>query len=231
LCADYPLSIHCVGLSLGRVGPMDIRHLDKLKILVDRFKPALVSDHLSWGVVDGQYFNDLLPLPYTEEALQIVCGNVESVQDFLGRQILVENVSSYLAYSHSAVPEWEFVAEVSRRTGCGILLDINNIHVSAINHGFPAIEYLAGIPSAAVQELHLAGFEEGEACLVDTHSRPVGAEVWDLYEAALRRFGALPTLIEWDADIPPLDVLLQEAAKATQVMQVMQEVGRAAVPA
>jgi uncharacterized protein len=215
----YPLSVHCVGLSLGAVAPVDQRHLQKLKALVDRFEPALVSDHLSWGKVDGRHFNDLLPLPYTEEALAVVCRNVEQVQAFLGRPMLVENVSSYLTYRHSCIPEWEFAVEVSRRTGCGILLDVNNIHVNAVNHGIDSNAYLAGIPAAEVKEIHLAGFEVADNCLIDTHSRRVAEPVWRLFEDAVRRFGPCPALIEWDMDIPPLDVLLEEARIADRILQ------------
>jgi uncharacterized protein (UPF0276 family) len=215
----YPLSVHCVGLSLGSADGVDLQHLLKLKTLVDRFEPGFVSDHLSWGAVDGKHLNDLLPLPYTDEALDAVCRNIEKTQDFLGRPILLENVSSYLAYRHSTIPEWEFVSEVSRRSGCGILLDINNIYVSAVNHGFDAHDYLAGIPVEAVGELHLAGFEDGGSCLIDTHSRPVADEVWDLFAEAVKRFGQVATLIEWDADIPPLDVLLAESGKADRILR------------
>jgi len=221
LRARYPLSVHCVGLSLGSADGVDLRHLLKLKTLVDRFEPSLVSDHLSWGAVDGKYLNDLLPLPYTDEALDAVCRNITRTQDFLGRPILLENVSSYLTYRHSTIPEWEFVSEVSRRSGCGILLDINNIYVSAMNHDFIAEDYLAGVSVGAVKELHLAGFEDGGTCLIDTHSRPVAAEVWDLFAKAVKRFGQVPTLIEWDADIPPLDILLAEAGKADQILREM----------
>lgn len=228
LCESYPLSVHCVGLSLGGVDPVAPRHLSKLKNLVDRFDPGFVSDHLSWGAVDGIHLNDLLPLPYTEEALDVVCRNVAATQDCLGRSILLENVSSYLTYRHSTIPEWQFIAEVSRRSGCGILLDINNIHVNAVNHGFDAGEYLESIPHAAVKELHLAGFEESVTCLIDTHSRPVADEVWNLFAKVVRYFGPLPTLIEWDIDIPPLDVLLGEAAKADRVLRGERRVGLAA---
>ena len=228
LRARYPLSVHCVGLSLGSADDIDLRHLLKLKTVVDRFEPHFVSDHLSWGAVDGKHLNDLLPLPYTEEALEAVCHNIDRTQDFLGRPILMENVSSYLSYRHSTIPEWEFVSEVSRRSGCGILLDINNIYVSAVNHGFDARDYLDGIPVEVVRELHLAGFEDGGSCLIDTHSQPVAEEVWSLFAEAVKRFGRVPTLIEWDADIPPLDILLAEAGKADQILR---EVHHAAITA
>lgn len=214
LRVHYPLSVHCVGLSLGSADGLNAGHLRKLKTLVDRFEPDLVSDHLSWGAVDGVHFNDLLPLPYTDEALDVVCRNIDAAQCQLGRAILLENVSSYLTYRHSTIPEWEFIGEISRRTGCGILLDINNIYVNAVNHGVDARDFLHGIPVAAVRELHLAGFEDGGDCLIDTHSRPVADPVWELYAEALGRFGSLPTLIEWDSDLPPLATLLVEARKA-----------------
>jgi uncharacterized protein len=219
LRAHYPLSVHCVGMSLGSADSLELDHLQKLARVIDRFQPALVSDHLSWSAVDGIHFNDLLPLPYTEEALAVVCRNIGQVQDFLRRQILVENVSSYLTFRHSTIPEWEFLAEASRRTGCGVLLDINNIYVNATNHGFDPESYLAAIPVAAVQELHLAGFEDNGDCLIDTHSRPVADAVWHLYAKAVAQFGAIPSLIEWDADLPPLAMLLAEAAKADHIMQ------------
>ena len=228
LRARYPLSVHCVGMSLGSADGLDQRHLDKLARVVERYQPALVSDHLSWSSSGGIHLNDLLPLPYTEEALAVVCRNVGRAQDFLGRQMLIENVSSYLTFRHSTIPEWEFLAEVSRRSGCGILLDINNIHVSAVNHGFDPLQYLSAMPVEAVQELHLAGFEDGGNCLIDTHSRPVHDAVWQLYESALERFGCMPSLIEWDADIPPLATLLAEAAKADQVLHRTTRVARAA---
>jgi uncharacterized protein len=228
LRSHYPLSLHCVGLSLGSVDAVDAGHLKKLRSLTTRFDPSLVSDHLSWGQVDGAHFNDLLPLPYTEEALAVVCRNVEKTQDCLGRTILVENVSSYLRYRHSTIPEWQFIAEVSRRSGCGILLDVNNIYVNAMNHGIDAGEYLAGLPVEAVQEIHLAGFEVTETCLIDTHSRPVHAAVWRLFADALRRFGPRPTLIEWDTDIPPLATLLDEAVTADRALLEAEHVAVAA---
>ena len=190
--------------------------------------PAAVSEHLCWSSIDGTFLNDLLPLPYTQEALATVCERVERTQDFLGRAILIENVSSYLRFAGAEIPEWEFVAAVARRTGCGILLDINNIYVSARNHGFDAQEYLRAIPVGSVREMHLAGYEEeDDGLLVDTHSRPVYAPVWDLYAAALARFGPVATLIEWDNDIPALDVLVAEAAKAERLLARTQEASHA----
>lgn len=220
--ARYPLSLHGVGLSLGSTDPLNTWHLNKLKALIERFEPDLVSDHLSWSSVDGRYLNDLLPLPYTEEALTHMVARLGEVQAHLGRQILVENPSTYLQYEFSPIPEQEFISELARRSGCGILLDVNNIYVSAVNHGFDACGYLEAIPPQLVQEVHLAGFtvnrfDAGEI-LIDTHNRTVAPEVWTLYRQALRRLGPVPTLIEWDTDIPALDVLLEEAHRADMLL-------------
>jgi uncharacterized protein len=218
---DYPVSLHGVGLSLGSAEALDARHVDKLARLVSRIEPALVSDHICWGRVAGSHLNDLLPLPFTDEALEAVCRHVDQVQTRLGRQMLVENVSSYLTWRDSTWSEAEFAAEVAARTGCGLLVDVNNIHVNAVNHGLDAAAFLAALPAAAVKEIHLAGyteFEQDEAgaarLLIDTHGARVSAEVWALYREAVQRFGPVPTLIEWDTDIPPLDMLLDEAALA-----------------
>ncbi len=215
---DYALSTHGVGLSLGSTDPLDAEHLRKLKRLVDRFEPALVSEHLCWCGVDGRCLNDLLPLPYTEESLRHVVARVSEVQDYLGRPILVENVSSYLQFRESNIPEWDFVREVSQRAGCKILLDVNNIYVNAVNHGIDARQYLAAIPQGSVGEIHLAGFEDTGDVLIDTHGAAVCDEVWTLYAEAIARFGDVPTLIEWDTDIPALDVLLGEAGKANRIL-------------
>ena len=215
--ALYPMSFHGVGLSLGSVDPIDDDHLGKLEALVRRFQPDLVSEHLCWSHAGGRHSNDLLPLPYTEEALEHVCARVAMVQERLGRRILVENVSSYHAFAHSTIPEWEFVAAVARRSGCGLILDVNNIWVSSRNHGFEPLRYVEGIDAASVAEIHLAGYEESQGLLIDTHSRPVSEPVWSLYAQTLERLGPRPTLIEWDADIPALDVLLGEARKADAV--------------
>jgi len=214
----YPLSLHGVGLSLGSTDPLNRQHLANLRRVVERFAPALVSEHLSWSSVNGAFANDLLPLPYTEEALRHVSERIAQTQDSLGRQILVENVSSYLEYGCSALREWEFVAGVAAESGCGILLDLNNIYVAAQNHGFSCDDYLRGIPTEAVQEFHLAGHTRidlaGRSLLIDTHGAPVCDAVWDLYRTATQRFGDVPTLIEWDTDIPELEVLQAEARKA-----------------
>jgi uncharacterized protein len=212
--ADYPVSLHGVGLSLGSTDPLDAGHLAKLARLAERIDPARVSEHLCWSSVEGRHYNDLLPLPYTQEALDHVCARVSATQDFLRREILVENVSSYLTFPESAIPEGEFVAAVAARTGCRLLVDVNNIYVNARNHGIDADAYLAAIPPALVAEIHLAGFDASGPCLIDTHGAPVAPEVWALYERALCRYGRVPTLIEWDTDIPEFAVLQREAATA-----------------
>jgi uncharacterized protein (UPF0276 family) len=219
----YPLSLHGVGLSIGSTDPLDKPHLAKLKHLIERFEPALVSEHLSWGSIGGRYLNDLLPLPYTQEALYHLVARVSQVQDLLGRQILIENISSYLQYVESSIPEWDFLAELVERAGCGVLLDVNNIYVSARNHGFDPGAYLRGIPRHAVQEIHLAGFtvnrfEDGEI-LIDTHNRPVHPPVWTLYRQAVQRLGPIPALIEWDSDLPELAVLVGEAQQADAILE------------
>jgi uncharacterized protein (UPF0276 family) len=219
----YDLSLHGVGLSVGSTDPLNLQHLAELKALIDAVQPCLVSEHLSWGSVDRHYLNDLLPLPYTVEALRHLVSRVAEIQDRLGRRILIENISSYLQFAAADIPEWEFLAELAMRSGCGILLDINNIYVSAVNHSFDTGHYLRAIPTACVEEMHLAGFtrkqfEDGEI-LIDTHNRRVVPEVWRLYDAAIARFGATPTLIEWDSDLPPLATLLDEARRAQTIME------------
>jgi len=217
--ADYPVSLHGVGLSLGSTDPLDGAHLAKLQRLIARVEPSLVSEHLCWSSVDGRHFNDLLPLPYTREALEHVCARVSRVQDVLGRELLVENVSSYLAFADATMPEWEFVAALAHRTGCRLLLDVNNVYVNAVNHGFDPDAYIAALPAAAVAEIHLAGVETTAAGLVDTHGAPVAQDVWDLYARTLARLGPRPTLIEWDTAIPAFAVLEAEAATAQRHLE------------
>ncbi len=223
--ADYPVSLHGVGLSLGSSDALSTTHLAKLRGLIQRIEPGLVSEHLSWSSVDGRYLNDLLPLPYTEATLRHLVERVQRVQEFLGRQILIENISCYLEYEDSTLAEPHFLAELARRSGCALLLDVNNVYVNAVNHGFDPFAYVAAIPADLVQEVHLAGhtrrqLEDGEI-LIDTHDQRVTPAVWELYRATVARLGRRPTLIEWDSDLPALEVLLAEAAQAAQVMEVM----------
>jgi uncharacterized protein len=214
---DYDISLHGVGMSLGSVDVLSFTHVEKLKRLVDRIQPRFVSEHLCWVGINGRFLNDLLPLPYTEASLGLVVQHVDQLQQMLGRKILVENVSSYLEFTDSDIPEWEFVNAVAERAGCGVLLDVNNIYVNATNHGFDARRYIEAIDAKHVGEIHLAGFQDTGRILIDTHSAPVFADVWPLYQYAIERFGSVPTLIEWDTDIPALDVLLGEAEKAQRI--------------
>lgn len=220
---DYPVSLHGVGLSLGSTDPLSSEHLRRLRRLVERVQPALISEHVCWSSVEGTFLNDLLPLPLTEEALDHMARQVGIVQDFLGRQILVENVSSYLQIDTPQMSEWEFLTQLAERADCLLLLDINNVHVNARNHGFDAQEYLRAIPPARVAELHLAGHSvvnDGAAeLLIDTHDAPVPDVVWQLYQAAVERFGPVPTLIERDAKLPPLAELVAEADKANGYLE------------
>jgi uncharacterized protein len=220
---DRPISLHGVGLSLGGTDGIDPAHLERLAGLVERLEPALVSEHLSWSIVEGVYLNDLLPLPYTEEALEVLSAHVDRVQTRLRRQILVENPSSYLSYRHSTFEEPEFLASLAAITGCGLLCDINNIHVSGRNLGFDGEAYLAALPAAAIGEFHLAGHSvnevDGREILIDDHGSDVAAPVWALYREALRRFGPRPTLVEWDSRLPALPVLLGEAMKADAMIR------------
>ncbi len=220
---DYPVSLHGTGLSLGSAEGLDPAHLARVKKLVERIEPGLVSEHLSFSVAAGNYLADLLPLPLTEEALEVVCRNVVQFQDCLKRPILVENPSTYLQFRHSTIPEWEFLVRVAERTGCGILCDVNNIYVSACNHGWRASAYLAALPAEAVGEIHLAGHTvrrigDARTLHIDDHGSRVAPEVWALHAEALARFGPVPTLIEWDTNVPPMAVLLEEAAHAAALI-------------
>jgi uncharacterized protein len=216
--ADYPVSLHGVGLGLGSAQGWDCDHLERLVELVKRIEPVLVSEHLSWNAVPGRIFNDLLPLPFTAEALALVTARVREVQDRLGRRILVENISSYLQFAHREMGEGEFIAELTRRTGCGVLLDVNNLYVNQVNHGSSATGTMLAIPERGVEEIHLAGFFASDDGLIDTHGDHVSEPVWELFQAALDRFGPVPALIEWDTDIPELGILLDEAARANSLM-------------
>ncbi|MBL8642986.1 MAG: DUF692 domain-containing protein [Rhodospirillaceae bacterium] len=228
IAARYPISCHGVGLSLGSAQGLDAAHLERLKNLFTWAKPALISEHLSWSVVDGAYLNDLLPLPYTTDALKTVGDNISRAQDAFGRKILIENPSSYLQFAASSMPEYEFLARLAENTGCGLLLDVNNIYVSAANNGFDAGRYIANIPANVVGEIHLAGHsieDEGDnRVLVDTHSTYVCDPVWALYRATLDHVGVVPTLIEWDLDVPAFEELQAEAARAQGFMNATRKV-------
>lgn len=220
---DMPISLHGVGLSLGSADGLDPAHLERIRQVAERIEPGLMSEHLAWSVVGGAYLADLLPLPMTEEVLEVVCRHVDQTQTCLKRHILVENPSTYVTFRHSTIPEWEFIAAVAKRTGCGILCDVNNIYVSAYNHGWDASAYLAALPPAAIGEIHLAGHSvrplaDGGTLRIDDHGSRVIEDVWALYQEALARFGPVPTLIEWDNNVPPLKVLLQEAAHAASLI-------------
>ncbi len=215
--ADYPVALHGVSLSIGSIDPLSERYLDDLAALIDRVDPLWVSDHLCFTGVDGLNLHDLLPLPFTEEALLHVAGRVARVQDRLGRRLVLENVSSYVTFAQSQLSEWEFLAELACRADCELLLDVNNVYVSAFNHGFDAMTYLRGLPRARIRQFHLAGHSHNGDHIVDTHDRPVAPAVWSLYAEAVRLFPGVPTMIERDADIPPYADLLAELEIARRI--------------
>jgi hypothetical protein len=219
----YPLSLHGVGLSIGSPGPLDRGHLQRLARVAKRFEPTLVSEHLAWSTHEGAFLNDLLPLPYTDETVARVSEHIDEVQNALGRTMLLENPSTYVVFAESTWAETDFLREIARRTGCGLLLDVSNVFVSAVNHGFDPDRYLADFPLAAVDEIHLAGCAEdsddaGLPLLIDAHNSPVREAVWSLYSATIRRLGATPTLIEWDNDVPAWPALLDEARRAERAI-------------
>lgn len=216
--ANYPLSLHGVGLGLGSADGIDRDHLARVRRAVRRFEPALVSEHACWGHVGGEHFNDLLPLPYTEEAAQLLARHVSEAQDFLGTRLLVENVSAYVAFEHSRLTEWEFLGAVVAESGCGLLLDVNNIYVNAQNLGLDAVACIEGLPADAVREIHVAGHARNGPLLIDDHGSQVCDAVWELYRLAIARFGPLPTLVEWDNNIPPLAELVAEAQRADRIL-------------
>lgn len=215
----YPITLHGVGMSLGSTSPVDHHYLAKLKRLIDRFEPAYVSDHLAWVSVDGHFVHDLVPFPYTEEALKNFVQNVMQAQDYLGRSLLIENPASYLGFNCADMTEWDFLQEVVARTECDLLIDVNNIYVSAVNHGFDALEYIKALPPERIKEIHLAGYEDHKEYLFDTHGYRVHPPVWELYRSALNYFGPVPTLIEWDTDIPGFNVLMEEASIAGKLIR------------
>jgi len=212
-----PVVLHGVALNIGGIDPLRENYLAELESLIRRFAPAWVSDHLCWGAIGGRFAHDLLPLPYTEEAVRHVAARIREVQDRLGRRILIENVSSYLTYSISTMPEWVFLSAVADEADCCILLDLNNIYVSAVNNGFSSMEYLAGIPAERVGQIHLAGHSSAGDLLIDTHDHPVSTPVWRLYREAVRRFGGVSTLVEWDDQIPSFEELIAEANRAREI--------------
>ena len=215
----YPMVLHGVSMSIGSTQPLDYAYLAQLKALAARVEPAWISDHLCWTGIAGRNMHDLLPLPYTEEALANVVERVRTVQDVLGRRILLENVSSYVTYRDSQVSEWEFLREIAQRADCLLLLDVNNIYVSSVNHEFDPLDYLQAIPVDRVQQIHLAGHENHGDYLIDTHDHPVPDPVWELYDAAVRRFGSVSTMIERDDNIPPLEELCSELDAARQLAE------------
>lgn len=220
---DHPLSLHGVCMSIGGPRPLDKAHLARFRGLVARYQPALVSEHLAWSTHETSFFNDLLPLPYTQATLACVCDHIDQVQEAIRRPLLLENPSTYVAFRESSMRETEFIRAIAERTGCGLLLDVNNVFVSATNHGFSALDYLADFPLSRVGEIHLAGHaeqadDEGDLLLIDSHDGPVADAVWKLYEIVIRRCGAVPTLIEWDSKIPDWPVLQAEASAAQAIL-------------
>lgn len=215
--ADYPVTMHGVSMSLGSVNGLDQEYLKNLKALEQRIQPMWVSDHLCWGGVHGRKLHDLMPLPFTQEALEVVSRNIRHAQDFLQRPLVIENVSSYVEFKDSEMTEWAFLTEICNQTGCQLLLDINNIYVSAFNHGFSPFEFVDGVPKEHIRQFHLAGHQDNGDHLIDTHDHPVCTGVWELYEYALNRFGAVPTMIERDDNIPPLSELLEELETAKAI--------------
>ncbi len=223
---DYPLSFHGVGLGLGSAVPLDVNHLRQIVSLVDRFQPVLVSEHLCWSTVSTRHLHDLLPLPFTSESLEVVTRHVEQMQDALKRTVLIENVSSHVRFRRNEMTETEFLLEVVRRTGCAILLDVNNLYVNQCNHGEDALEALQRIPPDAVAEIHLAGHLVTKDSVVDHHGSRVSTDVWQLYGYAVERFGSVSTLVEWDTDVPPIGILLDEAAMARKTAAAFDRRGR-----
>jgi uncharacterized protein (UPF0276 family) len=214
---DFPIVLHGVSLSIGSTDPLDIAYLARLKTLADSIEPAFVSDHLCWTGVSGENLHDLLPLPYTEEVIEHLARRIQKVQDFLGRRMVFENVSSYLTFKHSEMTEWEFISEVCRRADCGILVDVNNVFVSSVNHEFDPLDFLTGIPKERVAQIHLAGHSQDGHILIDTHDQAVSEPVWDLYRKALERYGSVSSMVERDANIPAFAELEKEALRAKKM--------------
>lgn len=219
---DYAFSFHCVGMSLGGTDPLDLDYFKRLRRLIQTLEPELVSDHLSFSSVNGRHYHELLPIPYTEESLQHVCHRIQQVQDILGRRILVENPSSYMSYQQSDISEWEFIAAMAEQADCDLLLDVNNIYVSACNHGFGAQDYIDAIPYERVKEIHLAGFEKRDGYLLDAHNNLVTDDVWQLFMQAMQHAPHIPALIEWDNAIPAFAVLQDQARQAELIREAIQ---------
>ncbi|EKD70932.1 MAG: hypothetical protein ACD_46C00327G0011 [uncultured bacterium] len=223
ICQHYPISLHGVGLSLGSADELNWQHLKKIRDLKKRINACLVSDHLSWSSINGQYFHDLLPLPFTEESLTHVVTRIQQVQDYLQSQLLIENIANYVTFSDSVIPEGEFLREVAIQSGCGILLDISNIYVNATNHGFNPKQFLSLIPANCVHEFHLAGFNtmkiQEKEILIDSHDQAIVPAVWDLFREAVKLLGTKPTIIEWDTNLPQIETLCLEAFRAEQIMR------------
>lgn len=213
----HPIALHGVSMSIGSADGLDRIYLERLRALIDEIEPLFVSDHLCWSRIESFSSHDLLPLPYTEEALDLVCTNIHTAQEILGRTLLLENPSSYITFAESSLSEWEFLSAMCARTGCELLLDVNNVFVSSRNHGFDPVAYVEGVPAQRVRQIHLAGHSQGKALLVDTHDSPVAPQVWELYERALARSGDVATMIERDDAIPPLDELLTELELARTI--------------
>ena len=231
ICRDHPVSLHGVCMSIGAPQPLDQAHLARFRNLVERYQPALVSEHLAWSTHENTYFNDLLPLPYTETTLAQVCDHIDQVQDAIRRPLLLENPSTYVAFAESTMSETDFIRSVARRTGCGLLLDINNVFVSATNHGFSPLQYLSEFPLTSVREIHLAGHaeqadDEGELLLIDSHDSPVADAVWKLFETVVGNCGPIPTLVEWDSKIPDWKILKGEAAAAQAILDHCQPIAK-----
>lgn len=212
----YPMTFHCVGMNLGGTDPLDFSYLEKVNGLASRYQAKWISDHLCWSAHQGRHHHDLLPLPYTEEAINNTVERITKVQDFLGERILIENASTYIQLQDSEMKEWEFLSEISQRSDCNILLDINNIYVNSVNHNFDPLHFLNNVPMERVKEFHLAGHEKSERVLIDTHGASISNDVWSFYDAALKLFGPVPTIIERDNNIPDLDVLIQEVEMAKE---------------
>lgn len=219
ICERYPVVMHGVSMSIGSTDPLDWAYLKKLKTLADRTSAMWLSDHLCWTGIQGKNLHDLLPLPYTEEALQHVVSRVKQVQDYLGQPILLENPTSYIEFSVSSLSEWDFLREVALASGCLLLLDVNNVYVNSVNHGFDPVDYLNALPRDRIQQIHLAGHQRSTSMIIDTHDQPVVDAVWSLYDYALQRFGPVSTMIERDDHIPPLDELIIELDQARQIAE------------